>query len=77
MRKPRLQPFKAQWPLGGNTEPSILIYNDDRSAEYLMPATPEAHEKMFMGKFVRIFFLGYIKNGEMVIEKFIRRNQWL
>lgn len=70
--------WKAQWPLSGNAEPMVLLYPvDDRSDQYLMPATPETRKTMFQDKYIRVYFVGYIDGQQAVIDGFVMQEDWL
>lgn len=71
--------YKAQWPLAntdGNQQ--VLIYPDEARQPWIyMAATPEVRERLFCGKFVKVYFLGRIIGNAMDIDKFVREEEWL
>ena len=70
--------YKAQWPLNGD---EVLVYEADVPFEdrkmILLPATSKLRKTMFRRKYIRVFFEGHIEDNTMVVDKFVRREEWL
>jgi hypothetical protein len=78
--------YEAQLELSGNQpDQMILISAVDASADdirggrrvrYLLQATPDLREQLFMGKWVVVYFRGQIVGNEVVMEEFVRMEDW-
>ena len=55
--------FKMQRPLYTNGSDEVLVYNDDRTKEFMMPASPSV--LALFGDEVKIFVTGELRHDEV------------
>jgi hypothetical protein len=78
--------YEAQLELSSNQPDQMILISavdataDDvrggRRVRYLLRATPELREQLFMGKWVVVYFRGRIVGNEVVMDEFVRREDW-
>jgi len=75
--------YKAQWPLSSTSGlMEVLIYEADvphhERNNITLDATGQIWSDVFQGKYVKVFFEGLVtKDGTLVVEKFVRQDEWL
>lgn len=57
-------------------DPTPDDYRDGRRVRYLLRATPELRESLFLGKWAVVYFRGQVEGKEFVMEEFVRQEEW-
>lgn len=75
--------YKAQWPLAGRQEVCIYAVGDEgkqplERPTYFLPCSPTLREKLFLGRYIKVYFKGKMLPGmSPVIEEFVRQDEWV